>query len=109
MSDERTNTLLRDLHDQTAEDASATMIVVAREDLEEMIAVVNDQRSEIDRLNLLIYQQVNRIDRAKRNVKDAIADIEEATRGLMILRQPQVNTLSARAETLLARMGVTDE
>ena len=91
------------------EDDAATMIVVPRADVEEMIAVVAEQRTEIDRLNVLIYHQVNSIDRAVRNVEEAISSIEEATRGLMILRKPQVNTLTARTEALLARLAVTHD
>jgi hypothetical protein len=40
MTDNRTNTLARDLHDQTSEDANATMMIVKRADVEELIAVL---------------------------------------------------------------------
>lgn len=100
MTDTTENLFLQYAAEQDGHD----LVVVRKVDAEEFIAVVREQATEIKRLNLLIYQQVNRIDRAERSVKDAIADIEEATRTIMILREKTPNTLSSRAEALLARM-----
>jgi hypothetical protein len=88
------NRLLRDLHDQTAEDASATMIVVARADVEEVIAVVREAINTPHSHESCwegYYETCV--------FCGAAVEVEECA----------VDCLRKRAAALLARMGVTDE
>jgi hypothetical protein len=108
------NRLLRDLHDQTAEDANATMIVVARDDLEEVIALLEQFTGAWSVLatftSLCINRTGGRDDAASKDVYvNASFTHRLAHEQFSDAYENNGVIAHARAEALLARMGVSDE